>query len=259
MKRLVLLVLLVPLFACAQSPFDGSWRVDLSKAELPKKPDTYLLQNGTYECETCVPPIEVKADGQDHQVSGHPYYDTINIRVIDDNTIETTSKKGGNVVGTGTSIVSDGGNRLTERFSWKPETGAAQQSGTAVSTRVAKGPPGSHAISGSWRGEKLQDFSQDAMVVSYQTTSDGLSMKAGTGEHYEAKFDGKDYPYIGDPGVTSISLKKIDANTIEETDKREGKIIAVSRLTVAPDGKTLKINMSDKLHGTTSTFIATKQ
>ena len=128
-----------------------------------------------------------------------------------------------------------------------------------MSTRVAKGPPGSHAISGSWRGEKLQDFSEDAMILAYKSTGDGLSMKAGTGESYDAKFDGKDYPFKGDPGVTSVSLKKIDANTVEETDKRDGRIISVSRITILPDGKTMKIDVDDKLHGTTSSYMLTKQ
>jgi hypothetical protein len=38
-----------------------------------------------------------------------------------------------------------------------------------------------------------------------------------TGDSYAAKFDGKDYPYKGRSGVTSVSLEKIDANTIVET------------------------------------------
>ncbi len=67
------LLLLVPVLAWAQSPFDGTWKVDLSKAKLPKKPDVFLLQNGMYECKTCTPPVNVKADGQFQKVSGDPY------------------------------------------------------------------------------------------------------------------------------------------------------------------------------------------
>jgi Amino acid permease len=72
-----LTALLMPAVAMAQSVFDGTW-----KANFPEKPDVYLLQDGIYKCKTCVPPIDVKADGQDHKVSGHPYYDTVNIKVI---------------------------------------------------------------------------------------------------------------------------------------------------------------------------------
>ena len=43
MKKLLffglLMPLLMPVVAMAQSAFDGTWKVDLSKAQLPKKPD----------------------------------------------------------------------------------------------------------------------------------------------------------------------------------------------------------------------------
>jgi hypothetical protein len=258
MKKFLFVVLLAPLSAWGQTAFDGTWRLDLSKAQLPKKPDIYLLQNGTYKCETCAPPYEVKADGQDHKITGHPFFDTLSVRVVNDKTVELTEKKNGKIVGTDKSTVSEDGNQLVDEFTWQPEASNKQQSGKAASTRVAKGPAGSHAISGSWRGEKLQDFSQEALILTYKSAGDGLTMKAGTGESYDAKFDGKDYPFKGDPGVTSVSLKKINANTIEETDKRDGKVIFVSRMTISPDGKTMKIDVDDKLHGTTSSYVASK-
>ena len=84
-------------------------------------------------------------------------------------------------------------------------------------------------------------------------------MSDQAGDSYTAKFDGKDYPYKGDPGTTSVSLKKIDANTIEETYKRNGKVIIVNRMTVAPDGKTLSANFEDKLRSVTFKSTAEKQ
>ena len=74
-------------------------------------------------------------------------------------------------------------------------------------------------------------------------TVDTFSMQGPQASSYEAKLDGKDYPYKGDPGITSVSVKKIDANTVDETDKR--------------DGKDLKLNYEDKLQGTT--FSATAE
>jgi hypothetical protein len=54
-------------------------------------------------------------------------------------------------------------------------------------------------------------------------------------------------------------VKKISDHELEETDKRDGKVISVARLTVSADGKTLKAAVDDKLHGTESEFTATKQ
>ena len=64
--------LLTPVLAMAQSVFDGTWKIDLNKAQLSTKPDVYLLQDGMYHCKTCVPAVDIKADGQDQKVSGHP-------------------------------------------------------------------------------------------------------------------------------------------------------------------------------------------
>jgi len=86
-----------------------------------------------------------------------------------------------------------------------------------------------------------------------------LSMSNPTGQSYTAKLDGTEAPYKGDPGTTSVSVKKVNKNTLEETDKRDGKVIAVARITVSADGKSLAVAVEDKLHGTSSHFTATKQ
>ncbi len=86
-----------------------------------------------------------------------------------------------------------------------------------------------------------------------------MKMSSPTGEFFDAKFDGKDYPYKGNAGITSVSLKQVDANTIEETDKREGKVVSVSHMTISPDSRTMRIDVDDKLHGTSYHFVAEKQ
>ena len=55
---------------------------------------------------------------------------------------------------------------------------------------------------------------------------------------YAAKYDGKDYPQTGNPAADMVSVKKINANTIESTNKKGGKAILVNRSTVSADGKT---------------------
>lgn len=68
-------ILLLPVLAMAQSDFDGTWKIDLNKSTMSDKPDVFLLQGGNYQCKTCVPVVNVKADGADHRVTGNPYYD----------------------------------------------------------------------------------------------------------------------------------------------------------------------------------------
>jgi hypothetical protein len=63
----------------------------------------------------------------------------------------------------------------------------------------------------------------------------------------------------GDPGTTSVAVKMMGKNTLEETDYREGKAISIARMVVSPDGKTMKLMVDDKLRGTKSEFAAMKQ
>ena len=54
---------------------------------------------------------------------------------------------------------------------------------------------------------------------------------------WTAKFDGKDYTVKGDPDRDMVSLKKIDDNTIEVTNKKNGKVANTMKIVVAKDGK----------------------
>lgn len=58
---------------------------------------------------------------------------------------------------------------------------------------------------------------------------------------YTANIDGKDYPYVGSPVVDTISLRRIDANTIERTDKKAGKVVQVLTRVMAKGGKSFTV------------------
>jgi hypothetical protein len=254
----LMVTLLVPAMAMAQSSFDGTWKGDLKATKYPEKPDVLLLQDGMYHCKTCVPPVNVKANGQDQKVNGDPYSDTVSIMVVDDRTIEGTNKKNGKIVATWKTWVSADGNTMMNEFT-DSNTNADPVTGKSEAKRVAKGPVGSHTISGSWRTTKMDSYSDNGMTVTYKVSGDSLSMSTPTGQSYTAKLDGTDAPFKGDPGVTSVSVKRVDKNTIVETDKRDGKVISVWRNTVSADGKTMTLNVDDKLRGTTYQFTAAKQ
>jgi hypothetical protein len=251
--------LLLPVMAAAQSPFDGTWKWDPSTAEWSKKPQVLLLENGTYQCKSCVPPIEVKADGQDQKVSGHPYYDTLAVKVVNDHQMQETQKKDGKVVREETSTVSPDGNTMAFSFTDISYANGEKSTGKGELARVAKGPAGSNAISGSWRMKSLSDMSSNGITWTYKVNGDDLTMTTVTGQSFTAKMDGSEAPMKGDPGVTTVSVKKVGKSTLEETDKRDGKIVGVMKSTVNPDGKTMKIVYEDKLSGRTTPSTATKQ
>jgi hypothetical protein len=168
------------------------------------------------------------------------------------------SQKEGKDVGKTTRSVSDDGNTMTVEWTYYGNPTGGPVSGTDHMKRVAKGPAGANAVSGSWRDEKADVATADAITFTFKGGGDELSYSTPTGQSYEAKLDGKDVPYVGDPGTTSASLKRI-GDSIEETDKRDGKVISVAKMTVSKDGKTMTIDVDDKLNGTTATYIAEKQ
>ena len=264
MKRLVFLVALMalsmPTLATAQGAFDGTWKIDMNKVDFSKKPDMYLLENGTYECKTCTPPYKIKADGSDQAVSGHPYYDTVAIKVVNDHEIEETDKKNGNVVGTSNTTVSSDGETMMFKFSDSSNTnGGPPVTGSGEAMRVAKGPAGSNAISGSWRTTKMESLSDNATVWTYKVNGDEITMTNPTGQSYTANLNGTDAPMKGDPGITSVSVKMMGKDTLEETDKRDNKVIGVFKMKVASDGKTAKASYDDKQSNRTTDFDVMKQ
>ena len=251
-------LLLLPGLAMAQSAFDGTWKLDLKLAKFPEKPDEYLLKDGMYECKSCVPPISIKADGTDQKVTGYPYFDTLSMKVIDDHNVEGTTKRAGKEVGTEKDSISANGDTLSVSWTDSGQPSGGTQSGHYTSKRVAKGPAGANLLSGSWRGEKAE-ASAEAITWTYKVNGNELTMTNPTGQSYTAKLDGTEAPYKGDPGTTSVSLKMLGKDTMEETDKREEKIISISKMTVASDGKSAKLVVDDKLHGTQASGTAMKQ
>jgi hypothetical protein len=248
-------LLMMPMLAAAQNAFDGTWKIDTNKFDPSKKPDVYLLQSGMYECKTCTPPFQVKADGTDQPVSGHPYYDTVAVKVVSEHEIEETDKKDGKVVSTSTSTVSPDGSTLTFALSDSSNTnGGPPVTGKFQATRVAKGPAGSNAISGSWRRGKIEGLSDNAIVWTYKVSGDEITMTNPTGQSYTAKLNGTDAPMKGDPGTTSVSVQMRGKDMLEETDKRDGKVIGVWKMTVAADGKTAKGSFDDKQRNATDDF-----
>ncbi|MBV9302156.1 MAG: hypothetical protein JOY62_08460 [Acidobacteriaceae bacterium] len=251
-------VLWSPASSLAQSPFDGTWRTDMDQYKPPAKPSVFSLNNGMYSCSSCSPKIEVKADGQDQPVTGQSY-DTISVREVDPKSIALTTKKGGKTISDQTRTVSDDGNTLTLKNTLHPENSDQEVTVEVTYTRVGGKPArGANGISGSWRVNKVKE-SENGRTTTYTSNGDELSMSTATGESYTAKLDGNDYPVKGNYSFNSVSLKRINECTIEETDKRDGKVIGVAKMIVAPDGKKMTTIYTNKLTGTTSTYVAEKQ
>ncbi|HEY1580320.1 MAG TPA: hypothetical protein VGF82_24915 [Terracidiphilus sp.] len=241
--------------AVAQSPIDGTWKTNPAQTKFSPKPIVFYLSQGWYHCVSCTPAFDAKADGTDQPVTGQTY-DTINVKEVDANNIALATKKDGKTTNEQTRTVSADGKMLTVKITEHPQNSDQPVSVTATAKRTGVKPSGVQATSGEWLLVKEEE-SDNARTFTYKVNGDEITMSSPTGESYTAKLDGTDAPLKGSYGADTVSLKKINDHTFEETDKRNGNVVDVDTMTIS--GKTMKVTTDNKLSNRTTTFTATKQ
>jgi hypothetical protein len=90
---------------------------------------------------------------------------------------------------------------------------------------------------------------KSAAIVFSASGADGVKAVfdgvADTGDkvhwEYTGNHDGKDYPMTGNPEGDMISLKRLNANSVETTYKLKGKVTVTNVRTVSADGKTMTV------------------
>jgi hypothetical protein len=252
--RLLFPTLLLPGVALAGTGFDGTWKTNMESLKTTGRPFALLLAAGEYTCSSCNPPYTVKADGAEHKVNGQTYYDTVEVKVTAANSAEIVWKQGSKEVVRFSDTVSADSTTLTSKVT--NHVGPQTLTDEFTAKRVAAAPADSHPLSGSWLDQR--HVAGDLLPVQYRMTAEGFQMR-WNGRSYDAKFDGKEYPVAGDSGRTTVSLKKIDDATVEETDHRQGKVVDEIRLALAKDGNTIMVVDKDVAHGQTVTYTLEKQ
>jgi hypothetical protein len=253
MKWLILFMFFSSSTAFSQSPFDGTW---LFTPQLTTEPAVYLLAKGMFRCSGCLPNIEIAADGDDHKVAEFAYWDTVNVQTVDAGTVLFIAKKAGKTMFTEVDAVSPDGTTLTQVV--KDTTEAETVTIETRNRRIAKAPASSHAISGSWRPYETHR-SRNGSITQYKCTADGFSAETPLGEKFSARFDGKDYPVEDDPAGSMVSVKLPNPSEVELTTKRNGKVVAIKQMTVAPDGKSIHVVFKNAHGGIISVFDLQKQ
>ena len=116
---------------------------------------------------------------------------------------------------------------------------------------------GSDARSGTWKlnvekskynpGPAPQSVTMkiEAAGEGEKATTEGVNAAgAPTKTEYTAQYDGKDSPMTGPQNADTVSLKRLDARTIERTDKKGDKVVATSTRVVSEDGKTMTVTVT---------------
>lgn len=79
---------------------------------------------------------------------------------------------------------------------------------------------------------------------SVKTSTDRVDSQ-GKRVHTEAapKYDGKDYPIIGNPDADTVAVTRVDAYSTASTLKKAGRTVIKTTRSVAKDGKTMTITV----------------
>lgn len=262
MKRLILagfaLALLVPAFAFAQDSFTGNWKMDSTSVHRFGKPLVFSLKDGMYHCN-CTPPISVKADGEDHPVSGHDSFNSVAVKIVDDHAIQETDKQDGKVVSSSTFTVAADGKTATSEFT-NYRDGTATIGAKAMFKRVAAGATGSHAVAGSWQFDKGISASEGLAADTYKVAGNDISYSDGAGNSYTATINGKAVPLINNGKQDgTVSVKRLGKLTLRETYEKDGKTMMTSTMVVSADGKSMKTSNHSLQSGRTTTFVSNKE
>jgi len=145
LSRIFTVVLLLAALALSVTPaaadqHSGTWKMNAAKSKYSPGPAAKSLTLKVESDENSVKidskgtdgegkpthvEYDAKFDGKDYPVTGLSYGDTVTVKRIDANTIQTTIKKGGQVMMTVTSKVSADGKTRTSTFKGKDAQGRA--------------------------------------------------------------------------------------------------------------------------------------
>ncbi|TPG52664.1 hypothetical protein [Sphingomonas glacialis] len=244
--------------ALARSSIDGTWKADTTTAKLSTKPDIFVIKDGMYDCSSCAPPYKIAADGKVHPVAGRDYWDAGSVALIDPATLQWTRYRKGVSISSTKVAVSPDGNTLTFTSVSADNALGKSIASSSLAKRVGPAPAGAHATSGSWVGiNEGAQIAEENLVATISMVDDVVTMTLGTGEHYAAKLDGPQTPFVGDKAGAMVALKRAGTGFVE-TDYVNG--TAIGTYTYIPqDETTMTMKAFNMKAGTTEEYTLKKQ
>jgi hypothetical protein len=224
----------------ADDPFCGKWKLDKDKSKIAGEQmkiedlgDNKLRFSFGNDSET------VTMDGTDQPIH---YGRTMSLTKEGPNSLKMVVKKDGKVLETMTHTLYDDGNTQTIKGTDMKPDGTTSDF-EVVDKRVGSGS----GWAGTWESTKVDFTSPDEWDID-KYGKDGLTFYTPAyKDTLSMNFDGKDYAEKG-PNVPAGSMssgKRIDAHTLEMTDKIQGKVMDHQKFEVSPDGKTLTLTIHE--------------
>lgn len=239
MKTLRLLTLAcavaLPCLAQAASPWDGTWKIDLSKSHYEGQSFNYSkTSSGMWHVSWGNLGFDFAADGK-----AYPTLDkdsTIVVHAKGDHELMWDNKLNGTTLSTTDETLSSDGKVLTDHTTGTRPDGTKVDD-TTTYARVSGGP----GFLGTWKSTKVKTSENASYVI--RTAGDG-TLTWDIPDYkmtFTGKADGMDVPVSGPqvpPGMT-LALKKISGMQLDYTVKSSGKVVSMGKMTIVDGGKAL--------------------
>jgi hypothetical protein len=237
---LALACLLTGVLSAADDPFCGKWKLNLEKSKFSGEQSKIQdLGGNKYTFTFGNVSDTVTADGTDQAMH---FGRTMSIAPDGPNAWKMVFKMDGKVTSSMTHTLSaDGKTQTIKGTDTKPD-------GTTSDFNVQLKRVGSGSgWGGTWESTDVKFTSPDQWEIAAFGT-DGLTFDTPAyKDTLSMKFDGKDYEEKGPnvaPGSTS-SGKRVDAHTLDVTDKVKGEVMDHTKFEVSKDGKTLTLTVHE--------------
>jgi hypothetical protein len=237
-SRLIPLVcaLAAPTLLLAASPWDGTWKLDLSKSHFEGQSFTYSKgANGMWH-------IKAGNVAYDFGMDGKPYPtvdadDTVAATMKGDHTIRFENGFKGKVMSVTEETLSADGKTITDHSTGTRPDGSKIDE-TTVSTRVSGGP----GFIGTWKSTKVS--TDHASTYNISTAADGtLTWDIPDYKNtYKGKPDGVPTQLSGPtvPSGLMMSTKKVSPTELTYTITMKGKTLDEGHVVLVDGGKAMK-------------------
>lgn len=237
----------------AEDPFCGKWKLNMEKSKFAG--DQVKIQdlgNNNYKWTVGNVSDTITFDGTDQPVH---FGRTISMAPEGTNNWKMVIKKDGRILSSMTHTISDDAKTQTIKGTETKPDGT-----TSNFSVVWKKVSGGSGLAGTWEETDVKFTSPDEWDIE-PYDGDGLTFNTPAYQDtLSMKFDGKEYEEKG-PNVAPGSMssgKRVNAHTLEVTDKVKGEVMDHTEYKVSPDGKTLTLTIHETGQPTALTIVYDK-
>ncbi len=216
----------------AADPLIGVWKLDRSLTKTEPPVTFVLARDGEfYKISTATSPF--KMDLRDYPAASGETMDWRRSGPL----YVSTFKKDGRVLRTYHNHVAPGGERARVIQRVYSVNGRVTESERLYERTGGTVDPADPLV-GEWRVGPITRSTASG-ILRFESHGDGHRYISQTDPGYSAAYDGKDYPNESGGQSDAVSLRRVDASTVETTFKQGGKARSVTALTVSEHGQTM--------------------